>query len=860
MKFLFRPFFSTKLFVVCVNLFLLFSFEIVAQQEDYCPFSTDSTCITIWNGTEYIPFFAKGVNLGVSIPGTLPGELAAKKEDYSRWFTQIKDAGFNCLRLYTLHYPRFYEVLDSFNRANKQNPLFFFQGVWLNEEYPTTEIDLFNLLDTFKIEIEENIDCVHGNRVIPERYGKSSGNFYIDASDWCIGYILGREVSPEEIIKTNIANDAINYFEGNHFSINNASPSESWFASSLDYTVEYELTNYKTQRPVSVSSWPTLDPLYHAEEVNREEDSVSIDLSKINIIDAPAGLFISYHAYPYYPDFISKQSSYLKYFDNYGPNSYLGYLTELKSHYSNIPLIIAEFGVPSSWAIAHYATSGMNHGGFDEYNQGLTNVRMLNTIRNANCGGGVQFEWLDEWFKRTWMTDPIDNTENRYLWHNVAAAEQNFGLVSYNETILSDTIIKLDTTVNDLTHINAEVNYAYFELEVGLKSPLNILDEMWVAFDTYGDTLGEKLLPTSDTIPFRSEFALHLTNYSANLYVTEAYDIFAIWHNISDSMQLYQSIASEGAPWNIVRVKNNYFYSDVQYIGDLQVNFSFQNPSSKDAVTIYDDKIKIKIPWSYLNVIAPNKMLVLHDNKNTSARENTTSEGFNIAVLYNDNWYSTENRFKWNTWSSIKDSSITERLKTSYYVMQDNMESFNSPAIAVRDSFIFENVTFPVDVSAENGLLANDFDVDGGYIISLLTKDSENGQVDLNNDGSFSYYPYNGFEGYDSFEYSVYDGNTLSKSNSVVIYIEQNTAVEDITFVNADILKIYPNPTNEFLNIKSHQVINSIQIFDLSGKMIDSYSVDDNTFGIDVSSYRIGNYVLVAKVGEQVVSGRFIKE
>ena len=33
----------------------------------------------IWNGKEYIPVFVKGINLGVSIPGTQPGNLAASR-------------------------------------------------------------------------------------------------------------------------------------------------------------------------------------------------------------------------------------------------------------------------------------------------------------------------------------------------------------------------------------------------------------------------------------------------------------------------------------------------------------------------------------------------------------------------------------------------------------------------------------------------------------------------------------------------------------------------------------------------------------------------------------------------------------
>lgn len=51
----------------------------------------------IWNGFNYVQIFMKGINLGVSVPGTQPGELAATTEDYRRWFELIKEAGYNTI-------------------------------------------------------------------------------------------------------------------------------------------------------------------------------------------------------------------------------------------------------------------------------------------------------------------------------------------------------------------------------------------------------------------------------------------------------------------------------------------------------------------------------------------------------------------------------------------------------------------------------------------------------------------------------------------------------------------------------------------------------------------------------------------
>lgn len=846
------------------GLLILFLFQstgipLKSQPLGDIPFSTDTENLTIWNGSEYVPFFIKGVNLGVAVPGTFPGEMAATSDDYTRWFKQIKEAGFNCIRLYTLHFPRFYEALEAFNTANPHNPLLIIHGVWLEEELPGYANNLYFMSNAFRQEIEETIDVVHGNKTISTRTGKAYGSYSADVSKWCLAFIIGREVYPDEVLTTNQQNVSVNSFSGNHFSISGASPSEAWFASMLDHTVSYQQTHYNTQRPVSVSSWPTLDPFTHPEEKNPDEDKAEIDLSKIVITNAPAGFFISYHAYPYYPDFVSQQTSYQSFSDNYGPNSYMGYLTELKSHYTQFPLIIAEYGVPSSWAIAHYATSGLNHGGFDETNQGHANLRMLETIRNTSCGGGIQFSWIDEWFKRTWITDPIDNiAESRILWHNMAAAEQNYGLVSFDKTIQKETLIAKNSNTS-ITYVDAEVNHSFFELEIGLKNPLDIPDEMWIAFDTYSDSLGESKLPSGETIPTRSEFALHLTNYSAKLMVTEAYDIFGIWHNFSEPAQLYRSVPTDGAPWKIVRVRNNSSHSDVQYIGDLQVNYGFQPPSTKDAVTIFDDKIRIRLPWFYLNMVAPDQMRVFHDDRSTPEKENRISDGFAISVLYKNNWYSPNKRFVWEPWVRIENTAAMETLKKSYWVMKDNLHKFNTPAIAVRDSFYFAGETFPVFANATEGLLSNDFNLDGEIMISLITETPKNGQITLNNDGSFEYLPNPDFTGYDSLKYCIYDGHTLSTPNSVVLHVDQNNSGGVVPLADTAGLYVYPNPASRDIRIRSQVRIEQIQIFSSNGQLVENFRADQENLIFNVENLQPGVYMVVVRSNQTVLSTRFVR-
>lgn len=820
------------------------------------PFSTNHEQLTIWNGTEYLPFFMKGINLGIATPGTFPGELSATRQEYARWFDQIKDAGFNTIRLYTLHYPRFYEVLDSFNLANPQNPLFIIQGVWLNEEIEGYNQDLHMLNDQFDLEIRDNIDCVHGNIVIPPRFGKAYGDYHTDVSKWTMAYLIGREISPAEILKTDDVHSGVNSFEGDHFAIDEATASEAWYTEKLDLAVGYEQTHYGTQRPISFSSWPTLDPLHHPEEAFRDEDTAAVDLSKLEIRFAPAGFFISYHAYPYYPDFISLQSSYQDYHDNYGPNSYMGYLTELKSHYNGIPLIIAEFGVPSSWGVAHYASSGMNHGGFDEVGQGNTVVRMFKSLETTGCGGGIQFSWMDEWFKRTWVTDHLDFPGDRRIqWHNITAAEQNFGLIGFRKESVFEEIGNFGED-SKIQSIQAGSNYDYFELEIAIKDPLDVPDEMWVAFDTYLHDLGESILPTGDILSHRSEFALQIRNYSATLFVTEAYDLYGIYHHESGPNQLYRSTVTDGAPWNIVRWKNNAGPSDVQYIGSLQLNHSTQSPNSKDAVTIFDDKIKIRIPWTLINFIAPSELSVMHDLEETPEYDEMQTDGIAVSVVYKDDVYSSSNRYLWEGWDAIdvqNDPDLVEVFKTSYWVLKDRLPEFNSKAIAVQDSIYLQGPEFPIEVPEELGVLMNDFDLDGDILIALITESAQHGNVNLSNDGSFTYMPASGFNGYDYFKYCIFDGYSLSVENTVVLSVEGNASdIDELVSGRENEVMVYPNPTSEYVNISASQLMKSIQIFDLSGKMVDQIKMNSKMAKIELNGFPVGEYILLIEADQKI--------
>ena len=656
--------------------------DFVIDLNVWTPFSTVGDYLGIYNGEDYTPFFVKGVNMGSAVPGSWPGQLAISSDQYARWFRMIAEAGFNTVRIYTLHYPRFYEEFARYNRENPDQPLYLLQGVWLVEEYPEWmgEIeDLYFHTERFEKEIKQVIDCIHGNNIIPYRPGEGWGTYETDISQWLIGFIIGREIHATEVCHTNYIRSVTKY-SGAHVSIDDVSATEAWSVERIDKLISYERLKYKTTRPVAFSSWPTLDPLHHpSEEIGSEEDDESIDLNEMKLIDAPGGYFASYHAYPYYPNFINWDAAYRK----EGVDHYRAYLRDLRSHYTNFPVLITEFGVPSSYGCARYSFSGMNHGGMTEEQQGNANLRMLQNIYDVGCGGGAMFSWMDEWFKRTWITNPL-SSDNRSLWHDICSPENNFGLLRlapnpqyYNKrTTINVTSSK--TSKVDIWH-----DFTFLNLETTLRTPLSSGDTLWYAFDTYMSDVGESTLPNGKKIiRNRAEFLLRITPDSANLYVIKSYNLLGqglVFRQLC-GVTSFQTQTTDGEEWQLFQWQNGTYWEGreelpyMQDIGKLSVYFGNEALVSHQAVQIRNDGILIRIPWLMLNFSDPSSAKVVDDNVNVDLccrrwacgmqyLNTSKTDGINVTMIYK-NEVSELTTYKWEQWNK----NIEEILNPNMYI------------------------------------------------------------------------------------------------------------------------------------------------------------------------------------------------
>jgi hypothetical protein len=400
------------------------------------PARVDGRAIAVATADGFAPRFWAGVNLGSTVPGRQPGEVAATREDYDRWLAGMGELGVGVVRIYTILRPAFYDALAAYNAEHSDRPILFMQGVWVPEEELLATGNAYDRAVTqgFKDELSDAVDVVHGDASLPERPGHADGSYGSDVSRWLLAYSIGIEWDPQAVKSTDAKNAGVALYDGRYIrATRGATPMESWIASMLDHTAELEAKR-GWSRPLTFTSWLTLDPLAHPEEPLPQEDLVSVDATHIAATKAwPGGFFASYHAYPYYPDFMTLTERYQRYERPRDGelDPYSGYLHELREHHGDQAVAITEFGVPSSQGVAHRGPLGRDQGDHSEAEAMGMGADMLRNIHEEGYAAGVLFEWADEWFKFTWNTIDLElPSDRRQLWRNNLTNEEHFGVIA----------------------------------------------------------------------------------------------------------------------------------------------------------------------------------------------------------------------------------------------------------------------------------------------------------------------------------------------------------------------------------------------------------------------------------------------
>src|SRR2546423_1683782 len=414
------------------------------------------------------------------------------------------------------------------------------------------------------------VSLIHGDATIALSPGHASGAYKADVSQWTLGYIIGREWEPYSVVAYDALQPARTSYSGKYIGISGANALETWLAEQCDYLSEFEMDRYNSQRPVAYTNWPTLDPLSHPTETSKSQElsllkargerivempkdydtgAVGLDAVKMHWTAAfPGGVFASYHAYPYYPDFMRVDPGYLVARSSEGPSNYIGYLRALVAHHGDMPVVISEYGVPSSRGIGHCQPQGWNHGGLTEDQQAAINARLTRDIYESGSAGAGLFELIDEWFKKNWIVIGFEKPlDRKQLWLNALDAEENYGIVAMRPgskasriTIDGDTsdwrgrpatyavptagaTIPAPLQLKSLRIANDEA-YVYLRLDVGRVDWPHA--HYQIGIDTYKRELGDTRLPiTGSHAPAGLEFVLELGGpKDSQLFVDHPYN------------------------------------------------------------------------------------------------------------------------------------------------------------------------------------------------------------------------------------------------------------------------------------------------------------------------------------------------
>jgi tetratricopeptide (TPR) repeat protein len=404
-------------------------------------------------GKAWKPVYLKGVSLTAALPGHYPINSATDPATYEKWFGQMSDLGANTLHLYTILPPAFYRTLYQYNHASGHQPLRVLQGVVFGDP---PQDDLFNhqYYAACQKAIETTIDVLHGQGDVAATPAHPGGLYPNDVSEWVTGILIGDEWLSHVVTGNNQLHADMGSYRGTYVQVSAGNATEVFLAQMINYAAEYEQKKYNWEHPLAFQNWPTLDPLHHPTEstvleelsIRRslgehvgmpeppydDDDSVSVDPTHLKPSpQLAAGYFAAYSIFPYYPDFLDYDPHYLQVRDAEGSDPFLGYLQDLKAHQRGIPLVVTDYGVPSSLGIGHFNSAGFDQGGRTERQQGQILARLSRNIFDAGAAGGMVFEWLDEWFRQTWLVRNFEvPTDRKPLWTNWMDPAEYSGLVA----------------------------------------------------------------------------------------------------------------------------------------------------------------------------------------------------------------------------------------------------------------------------------------------------------------------------------------------------------------------------------------------------------------------------------------------
>jgi hypothetical protein len=619
--------------------------------------------------------FLPGVDLGETTPGHRPGEGAISAAQYRAWFAAMSWLGLRAVRVYEIHPPAFYEQLAAWNEANPERPLYLVQGVRLPGETYVQKRNLFDkaFTNAFRGELAAASRAVAGKLSRTTLPGRVGGAWTADVTPWLAGWIIGAEIDPRAAAASDRRNAKAPRVAGKYFrNTARSTPTERWLAARMNDLAGY-VAGRGVSQPIAFVNWPTTDPLRHPREPLPQEDRLGIDANHVlPTANWPAGTFASYHAYPFYPDFLRHEPDLAGYEYEGRQDPYAGYLANLRRHHAAMPTLVTEFGVPSSLGSAHNAPLGRSQGDHSEREAMRINAELLRMIHGQGLGAGFVAGWMDEWYRSTWNTAAHQDPARRQLWHDPLTNEQHFGLLAMDAQGAPDAGEQqlLDGDAWPAREVTAQVDEEYLHLRIRLAG--SAPGSLMTGFDVLPGVTGEPMPGSGDRRP-DAVLALNLVGHTGQAYVRDQLDPMKVDFAVP---------ATERGPapagWKPFELVVNRALAlprtgvklpvELQNVGRLRHGSWDTEDEQADSRALWEvdgENLSLRVPWAMLGFADPSARRVAVPKNGKLATQASPGVTVSLTAAGTDQ---AVGQVKWSTWNR---PYYAERLKQGAASLRD---------------------------------------------------------------------------------------------------------------------------------------------------------------------------------------------
>lgn len=693
------------------------------EKETATAFRTEADRIQILYNDRWEDFQIRGVNIGTGYPGVFPNDYGIDEETYLRWFKMIAEMNANVIRVYKIQSPAFYNAFSRYN-ADHEQKLYLLQGLDFSDHlmYSSENVLSRKVLESLLRDTETLVDALHGTGTEMDWERGELHIYNRDASQYTLGYVLG--VEWDEIYVEYIChmNPEFDRYEGEFLRCTeDANAFETFLAHWADGLMDYEYRKYGTQKLISFCNWAMTDPLLNQYPVQTDVDhgyvireESLLDMEHIRGTDQlQSGLFAAYNVYPYFPEFL-QAGPYTSYRDDSGAiNPYRKYLTALTEHHS-YPVVITEFGLPASRSAAYDDKwRNMDHGGLTEEEQGQYLKQMYGDIRAAGCAGAVVFSWQDEWYKTIWNDRLLSDPDGRADWCNAQSAESFFGILGFEPGLSGQTPYpdgsleeweqahQVYHSRDDSLSIRSDEKYLYLLVrqpggnirQSNLRVALDITPKsgaaavQGTAFDRNVDFLVE--IAPGGKVSLLVQRYYDSSMYSEiggypfqTLEIIHHYATYQMDGSLKPDMPIFQIVTRAMNNVDITMNRQEGGNGSIHLkAGALKEGNANPNAEDYDSNADYfcsGDAMEIRIPWQLLNFCDPARRLILDDFRSSQyQRQGLEIRGIHAAV------YAAGTpevaRFGWFPLDGWDQPQFHERLKASYYVLQEIFAEEGTP-------------------------------------------------------------------------------------------------------------------------------------------------------------------------------------